>query len=148
MDSILGKPADTPAPLHLPLLLARVPAGFPSPAADYLEQRIDLNEQLIHDAVATFFIRASGESMKDAGILDGTVLVVNAARPPMPGDIVVASVDGKHTVKRLMKIHGRFELHPDNASGKYPVIIPDSSLQIFGVVTSHIVEHHQKVGRR
>lgn len=148
MDSIIGKPAETPARLRLPLLLARVPAGFPSPAADYLERRIDLNEQLVHDTVATFFIRASGESMRDAGILDGTVLVVNAARPPVPGDIVVACVDGKHTVKRLMKRNGRFELHPDNASGRYPVIIPGSSLEIFGVVTSHIVEHHPKTGRR
>lgn len=124
----------------LPFFEVSIPAGFPSPAADYVQRRIDLNERLVHDAVATFFVRASGESMRDAGIQDGSILVVNSARRAVPGDIVVASVDGKHTVKRLMKPGDHYELHPDNASGEYPIIKIRSELHVFGVVTSVITE--------
>lgn len=147
MDSIFAL-ACHPIRLRLPFFAASIPAGFPSPAADYVQRRIDLNERLVHDSVATFFVRASGESMKDAGIQDGSILVVNSARPPVSGDIVVASVDGKHTVKRLRKISGRFELHPDNASGEYPVIQVESELHIFGVVTSVITELVRLAGTR
>lgn len=139
MSSII-RPADNPPRLHLPCFTTGIPAGFPSPAADYVERRIDLNEQLVHDAVATFFVRASGESMKDAGIQDGSILVVDSARPAVPGDIVIACVDGKHTVKRLVKVAGRMELHPDNARERYPVIVASEQLHIFGVVTAVITE--------
>ena len=139
MDSIF-LPANSLLVLSLPLIDTLIPAGFPSPAADYVQRRIDLNERLIHDAVATFFIRASGDSMREAGIHDGSVLVVNSGRPVTHGDIVVASVDAKHTVKRLLKVDGRYELHPDNALGDYPVIHVGEELRIFGVVTACIIE--------
>lgn len=133
-----------PVALSLPLHLTPVPAGFPSPAADHVQKRIDLNERLVHDPAATFFIRASGDSMRDAGILDGSILVVDAGRLPQDGDIVVARIDGRHTVKRLRQVNGRHELHPEHAGGGYPVLHPGHELQIFGVVTAHIVEHHRR----
>lgn len=147
MDSINFPKLNPPKQL-IPLYEGRIPAGFPSPAADYVQRRIDLNERLVHDKVATFFIRASGDSMRDAGIQDGSILVVNSARPPMSGDIVVASVDGKHTVKRLVRVADRFELHPDNASGVYPVITVEHELNIFGVVTSVITEYVRLTARK
>ena len=66
------------------------------------------------------------------------------SRTPCIGDIVVANIDEQYTVKRLRKVRGRFELHPENASVRYPTLIPTTELQIFGVVTSHIVEHLKK----
>ena len=123
-------PAECPLELELPLIEGSIPAGFPSPAADYVQARIDLNRRLVHDKAATIMIRATGDSMKDAGIQDGSVLVVNSARPPVHFDIVVVQVDGEHTVKRLHRVEGRLELHPDNASGQYPVIQVSHELRI------------------
>jgi len=144
MNSIIGKPGLAPVPLKLPLFAAQIPAGFPSPAMDHLHNPVDLHERLIHNTEATFFVRVSGDSMRDAGIVDGAILIVDASRAPCPGDIVVATIDAQYTVKRLRKVRGRFELHPENASVRYPVLRPTSELQIFGVVTSHIVEHLKK----
>jgi DNA polymerase V len=148
MDSIIGKPNPSPRPLRLPLFETLIPAGFPSPAADYVQNAIDLHERLIHNTQATFFVRTTGDSMRDVGILDGCVLVVDASRTPVSGNIVVASIDGKYVVKRLKKVRGQFELHSENALVAYPVLRPSSDLQIFGVVTSHIVEHLKKPTRK
>ncbi|MFQ3216610.1 translesion error-prone DNA polymerase V autoproteolytic subunit [Paraperlucidibaca sp.] len=141
MNSIIGTPALSASHPRLPLLQGFVPAGFPSPAADYVQNTIDLHERLIHNPEATFFIRVSGDSMIDVGIVDGSVLIVDASRPPVSGDIVVASIDGQLTVKRFKRVADRYELHAENAQRPYPVLHPTEELQIFGVVTSHIVEH-------
>lgn len=111
---------------------------------DCQHSSVDLHERLIHNTEATFFVRVAGDSMRDAGIVDGAILVVDASRTPCAGDIVVANIDEQYTVKRLRKVHGRFELHPENASVRYPILRPTTELQIFGVVTSHIVEHLKK----
>ena len=141
MNSILGKPSLEQLPLPLPFFDTSIPAGFPSPAADYIQNTIDLHERLVHHPAATFFVRVSGDSMIDTGIVDGSILVVDASRQPQSGDIVVATIDGKYTVKRLRSVAGRFELHAENARMNYPPLCPSEDLQIFGVVTSHIVEH-------
>ena len=141
MNSIIGTPALSASHPRLPLLQGSVPAGFPSPAADYVQNTIDLHERLIHNPEATFFIQVSGDSMIDTGIVDGSVLIVDASRSPVSGDIVVASIDGQFTVKRLKRVAGRYELHAENERHPYPVLHPTEALQIFGVVTSHIVEH-------
>lgn len=141
MVSIIGTPKSHPQHPRLPLLQGLVPAGFPSPAADYVQNTIDLHERLIHNPEATFFIRVSGDSMTDAGIVDGSVLIVDASRPPVSGDIVVASIDGRLTVKRFKRVADRYELHAENIHRPYPVLHPTEELQVFGVVTSHIVEH-------
>lgn len=141
MNSIIGKPTHNTSHPRLPLFQGSVPAGFPSPAADYVQNTIDLHERLIHNPEATFFIRVSGDSMIDTGIVDGSILIVDASRTPASGDIVVASIDGQLTVKRFRRVSGRYELHAENERRQYPILQPTEELQIFGVVTSHIVEH-------
>ena len=98
----IGEPA-----LALPLAGERVAAGFPSPADDYVEVGIDLNEQLIRHPTSTFFLRVSGDSMTGAGIHDGDLLVVDRSLDPRPGRIVVAVLDGGFTLKRLARHRGR-----------------------------------------
>ena len=124
--------------LLLPLAEERVSAGFPSPADDYVEVGIDLNEQLIRHPTSTFFLRVSGHSMTGAGIHDGDLLVVDRGLDPRPGRVVVAILDGAFTLKRLTRHHGRLRLeaaHPD-----YPPFELNHShdLQIWGVAI-HVI---------
>lgn len=132
--------------LTLPLFLGRIPAGFPSPATDYIQKRLSTDDILIHDATATYFVRAQGDSMIDAGIFDGSVLVVDTSKEAKPGDIVVACIDGGFTVKRLYKGPEGFELHPENAAAGYQIIRPTEELHIYGVVVAHMILHHPKPG--
>ena len=104
--------------LSLPLAGERVAAGFPSPADDYVEVGIDLNEQLIRHPTSTFFLRVSGESMTGAGIHDGDLLVVDRSLDPRPGRVVVAVLDGAFTLKRLVRHCGRLRLEAAHPS--YP----------------------------
>ena len=100
----------------LPLASAAVAAGFPSPADDYIESRIDLNDVLIRHPSSTFFLRVSGDSMQGAGILDGDLLVVDRANEPRAGRVVVAVLEGAFTLKYLNRHRGRWRLeaaHPD-----------------------------------
>jgi DNA polymerase V len=147
MTSIVARPSSAPIARPLAFHDTLVPAGFPSPAADYVQNTIDLHERLVHHPAATFFVRVSGDSMIDTGIVDGSILVVDASRPPQSGDIVVAAIDGKYTVKRLQAVRGQFELHAENSRVHYPPLRPSEDLQIFGVVTSHIVEHIRLPGK-
>lgn len=119
--------------MPLPLFLERVPAGFPSPAQDYVEDMLDLNDLCIRHRSATYFVRASGHSMTDAGIKDGDLLVVDKSEKPGHGDIVIAAVDGEFTVK-VLQLRPSLALQPMNPT--FPTIYPDpDSLEIFGVVT-------------
>lgn len=122
----------------LPLAGDRVQAGFPSPAEDFAVKRIDLTEVLVTHPQATFLLRVSGESMKDAGIFDGDMLVVDKAIKPRHGHIVVAVVDGEFTVKYLHMRAGRVKLKPANVT--FPEISPKEgqTLEVWGVVTSAI----------
>lgn len=109
MNSVLGKPSPEQLPFPLPFFDTSIPAGFPSPAADYIQNTIDLHERLVHHPAATFFFRVSGDSMIDTGIVDGSILIVGASRKPQSDDIVVSTIDGKYTVKRLRSVAGQFE---------------------------------------
>lgn len=133
-----GEAVCRPDPAAPPLALygARVPAGFPSPADDYVEGRLDLNEHLIRHPAATFFVRASGDSMLGAGIHPGDLLVVDRSLEPAHGRVVIAVVDNELTVKRLEVRDGRVRLLAQN--DRYPPIAFDegTDLQIWGVVTS------------
>ena len=120
----------------LPVYLSRVEAGFPSPADDYLEGVLDLNDLCIEDEAATFFVRASGTSMVGAGIHDGDLLVVSRARQATDQDIVIAALGGDLTVKRLVKSEGRWWLMPESAD-HMPIEV-DMELEVWGVVT-HVV---------
>ncbi|MBU1230932.1 MAG: translesion error-prone DNA polymerase V autoproteolytic subunit [Proteobacteria bacterium] len=137
---ILG-PADPELCRHLrlPLFLAGVQAGFPSPADDFIDKRLDLNEHLIQHPAATFFVRAVGESMLGAGIHDGDLLIVDRAVEPQAGRIVIASVNGDLTVKRLEGRGGRLLLVPANPD--YPsmdvteALASGEGFEVWGVVT-------------
>lgn len=124
-----------------PLFLPKVPAGFPSPAEDYVETPLDLNEHLIGGKEeAVFFVRVSGESMTEAGIFDGDLLTVDRSIEPEPGDVVVAALDGELTVKRFESYKGRPYLVPA-AEGHEPIPIqPGQDLVVWGVVQHAIHE--------
>ena len=126
---------------ELPLVEATVPAGFPSPADDYLEARLDLNKELITNESATFYARVKGESMNLAGISDGDLLVIDRSKNPVNGSIVVCMIDGEFTVKRLEKKDNDFFLTPENPDYKPIRIKPENSVTIWGVVTYTIKKH-------
>ena len=122
----------------LPLAGERVAAGFPSPADDYVEVGIDLNDQLIRHPTSTFFLRVSGQSMIDAGIHDGDLLVVDRSLEPRPGRVVVAVLDGAFTLKRLARHRGRLRLEAANPD--YPALELHrcGEVQIWGVAI-HVI---------
>jgi DNA polymerase V len=117
-----------------PLMLSATPAGFPSPAEDHMDRELDLNEHLIRRPAATFFVRVSGRSMVGAGINDGALLIVDRAEEARDGRVVVAVVEGAHTVKRLRKQNGRCWL--EAANPEYPdITLLDDEAHVWGVVT-------------
>ncbi|QKJ87402.1 translesion error-prone DNA polymerase V autoproteolytic subunit [Paramixta manurensis] len=128
------RPVEIRAILPLPLYIERVSCGFPSPAQDYVEQRLDLNELLVQRPSATYFVRVSGDSMIDAGISDGDMLVVDSSLTAEHGSIVVASVEGEFTVKKL-QLRPAVQLIPMNPNYSPIVIGSEDNLEIFGVVT-------------
>jgi DNA polymerase V len=125
-------------PLLALLLRNRVCAGFPSPAEDLGAQRIDLTQMQITHAQATYFLRASGQSMVEAGIFDNDILVVDRAIKPRHNHIVVAVVDGDFTVKKLYQRLGKIKLKAANPT--FPDIVPKDgqTIEVWGVVTSSI----------
>ena len=126
------------------MLLATVEAGFPSPADDYLEGELDLNELLIQNGPATFFVRARGESMNGdhPTIQDGDLLVVDKSRTPKTGDVVIAFLDGAFTVKRLRSTEQGVWLLPENKT--FPEIRVEDGQEfcIWGGVTARISQFH------
>lgn len=124
--------------LYLPLFLNPVAAGFPSPADDYIECTLDLNEHLVHNAAATFFVRAQGESMLGAGIHDRDILVVDRSLTPAHNRIVIAAVHGELTVKRLWMRGGKILLRPENPAYEPLDVSELEGFEIWGVVTSVI----------
>lgn len=118
----------------IPLLLERVPAGFPSPAADHVEAGLDFNDYLVQHKAATFVFTVSGDSMTGAGIFSGDKVVVDRSVEATHGSIVIAVIDGEHTIKRFWHRDGVIELRPENRL--YPTIVlqEGDTLEIFGVV--------------
>jgi len=121
--------------LKLPLVSAKVEAGFPSPADDYMERGVDLNEELILNPAATFFVRVQGNSMRDAGIQSGDVLIVDKSITPADRQIVVAMLNGEFTVKRLRRMDGRYFLEAANESFIPIQIGEGDEMVIWGTVT-------------
>ncbi|WP_312272790.1 translesion error-prone DNA polymerase V autoproteolytic subunit [Pseudescherichia sp.] len=118
----------------LPMFSTLVPCGFPSPAQDYIERRIDLNELMIQHPSATYFVKSSSDSMVEAGIGEGDLLVVDSSRKAEHGNIVIAAVDGEFTVKRL-QLQPVVMLKPENPAYKPILIGSEGNLEVFGVVT-------------
>ena len=127
-----------PSPLILPVAGDCVRAGFPSPAEDFQVERLDLTSILVSHPQATFFLRLRGDSMHDAGLFDGDLLVVNRALKPVNGDVVIAVVDGEFTCKTLWLKFGRMKLVAANPT--YPEIVPKEgqTIEVWGVVTASI----------
>ncbi|EBR0691263.1 translesion error-prone DNA polymerase V autoproteolytic subunit [Salmonella enterica subsp. enterica serovar Meleagridis] len=128
------RPTELREIIYLQFFSYLVPCGFPSPAADYIEQRIDLNELLVSHPSSTYFVKATGDSMIDAGINDGDLLVVDSSRTAEHGDIVIAAVDGEFTVKRL-QLRPTVQLNPMNSAYSPIIVGSEDTLDVFGVVT-------------
>ena len=130
--------ADTNSQQPLPLYLSRIKAGFPSPAEDYLDKKLDLNEHLVKHPASTFFVKVKGDSMVGAGINSGDILIVDRSLEPKDKRIVVAVVNGDFTVKRICKDSERLYLVAENP--KYdPIEIKDGmDFEVWGVVTNVI----------
>ncbi|MCD8480426.1 MAG: translesion error-prone DNA polymerase V autoproteolytic subunit [Candidatus Cloacimonetes bacterium] len=121
--------------LKRPLIGALVPAGFPSPAQDYIEGLLDLNEHLIRHPSSTFFMHADGYSMKNVGINPGDLLIVDRAVEATSNKIIIAIVEGELTLKRLKIEGGCYYLVPENEEYSPIVIEEDMDFVIWGVVT-------------
>ena len=125
-----------PPPSLRPLVQHKLAAGFPSPAADYVEKGLDLNAYLVLHKEASFFFRVVGESMSGAGIMDGDIVLVDRSVNPCHGHYVLAVVDGEYTLKRLHHLHGVIELHPENPAFAPIRLVDGQELQLWGVVTA------------
>jgi DNA polymerase V len=119
----------------IPFFGSRVPAGFPSPADDYLDACLDLNDLVIRHPAATFFVRVEGDSMIDAGIRSGDILVVDRALVPQDNAIVLAILDGEFTVKRLRRRSGSILLVAENPQVEPLEVTPEADFEIWGTVT-------------
>ena len=129
--------------LILPLTRERIPAGFPSPADDYIDIGIDLNEQLIGNPASTFFLRVSGHSMINAGIQDGDLLIVDRSITPKSGCIVIAVLDGCFTLKKLIHNNGKIYLEAENPDYPSIDISKYECVQIWGVAIYSIHDLNQ-----
>jgi len=119
----------------LPMADMSVEAGFPSPASDYIEKTLDLNELMVQHPAATFFVRVSGDSMIDAGIHSGDILVVDRSLEATSGKIVIAVLNGEFTVKRFIQKGRQVTLCAENTQFTDFSIDPDSDFEVWGVVT-------------
>jgi DNA polymerase V len=116
-------------------MLARpVPAGFPSPADDYCEERISLDAYLVSRKEATFFMRVEGDSMVGLGIHDGDLLVVDRSLTPVSGSVVIAVVNGEFAVKQLINLGGGIELRSANPSYPAMRVVEGTEFVVWGVV--------------
>ncbi|WP_051018827.1 LexA family protein [Thauera sp. 27] len=125
---------ENPPCVLLPLGLTPVSAGFPSPAEDYADKRLDLNQYLVRNPVSTFFFQVRGDSMQDAQIFDGDILVVDRSIEACHGHIVVAFVNGERLVKRLYRRGGRVALLAENKAYPPLVLTEGAEMEIWGVV--------------
>ncbi len=126
---------DVAEELKLPLVDAFISAGFPSPADDYLESKLDLNHLLIQHPSSTFFARVRGNSMIDVGIHDGDILIIDKSLEPQPNSVLVCFIDGEFTVKRVQKKNGDYYLIPQNKDFAPIKIEKSSDFRLWGVVT-------------
>ncbi len=130
--------ASTSAELPLPVAGVGISAGFPSPANDFLNPSIDLNRELIRNPSTTFYARVSGDSMKDAGINDGDLMIVDKSLPATDGKIAVCFIDGEFTVKRIKKDTNACWLVPANDNYRPIRVTRDNDFRIWGIVTHTI----------
>ncbi|MCF6203661.1 MAG: translesion error-prone DNA polymerase V autoproteolytic subunit [Methylococcaceae bacterium] len=131
-------PAINVSKIEVPLFSSKVAAGFPSPADDYIEKTLDLNDLLIQKPAATFFVRAEGESMLGAGIHPNDILVVDRSIKPVIGKIVICALHGELTVKRLKSVGDEITLGAENPAYADITVKEEADFVIWGVVTNVI----------
>ena len=132
--------SDTSTTLNMPYFENGVSAGFPSPAEDHMHSKIDLNNLLIENPSATYYVRVNGDSMLGAGILSGDLLIVDRSIEVTNNCIVVAHLDGEFTVKRIKKIKKKIFLQAENNNYKPIEITKEMDFELFGVV-AHAIHH-------
>lgn len=130
---------NTDTELALPFVESGISAGFPSPALDFVDVSIDLNKHLIKHPSATFYGRVKGESLKDAGINDGDLLIIDKSLEPVNGKIAVCYIDGEFTAKRIKKSKNELWLMPENEAYSPIKIEEENDLIIWGIVT-HVIK--------
>ncbi len=126
---------DMEANTALPLISHDVSAGFPSPALDFMEYKLDINKHLTHNALSTFYIKVAGSSMINAGIDDGDLLVIDRSLEPTDGRIAICLIDGEFTVKRLKLETDCLYLMPENQAYQPIKVTEDNQLIIWAIVT-------------
>ena len=131
---------DTSTTLNMPYFENGVSAGFPSPAEEHTQSKIDLNNLLIENPSATYYVRVNGDSMLGAGIVNGDLLIVDRSIEVTNNCIVVAHVDGEFTVKRIKKIKKKTFLQAENNNYKPIEITKEMDFELFGVV-AHAIHH-------
>ena len=132
--------SDTSTTLNMPYFENGVSAGFPSPAEDHMHSKIDLNNLLIENPSATYYVRVNGDSMLGVGILSGDLLIVDRSIEVTNNCIVVAHLDGEFTVKRIKKIKNKIFLQAENNNYKPIEITKEMDFELFGVV-AHAIHH-------
>jgi len=137
-SSTLSIPLAEPSHIEIPLFSGKVAAGFPSPADDYIEKTLDLNDLLVQKPAATFFVRAEGESMLGAGIHPNDILVVDRSIEAVVGKVVICALNGELTVKRLKSIGKEIVLGAENPAYSDITVQEEVDLVIWGVVTNVI----------
>ncbi|HKM93242.1 MAG TPA: translesion error-prone DNA polymerase V autoproteolytic subunit [Prolixibacteraceae bacterium] len=125
--------------LSLPLADGGIRAGFPSPAQDFLDLSIDLNKELVHNPPATFFGRVKGDSMRDAGINDGDLVIIDKSLPPLDGKIAVCYLDGEFTMKRIKTDKNCCWLMPANEAYVPIKVSEENNFVIWGIVI-HVIK--------
>ena len=124
--------------LELPYVDVGISAGFPSPADDFIELTIDLNRELIKHKDSTFFAKVKGDSMKNAGIFDGDLLIIDKSLEPQDGKIAICQIDGDFTVKRIKKENDIVWLIAENEDYKPIKVTEENELMIWGIVIHSI----------
>lgn len=137
-SAVISLPSVSPSHIEIPIYSGKVAAGFPSPADDYIEKTLDLNDLLIQKPAATFFVRAEGESMLGAGIHPNDILVVDRSIDPVVGKVVICALNGELTVKRLKSIGSEIILGAENPTYSDITVKEEIDLVIWGVVTNVI----------
>ena len=135
LNFFIPKPSSGPGTI---IINSGIAAGFPSPADDFKQNRISLDNELVKNKEATFFARVSGESMINAGLEDGDLIVIDRSIEPINNKIAVCFIEGEFTVKRLIVKKNKIWLKPENSSYKPIEVNDDDQLIIWGIVTNVI----------
>lgn len=141
------RPADVDTELELTFADQGIRAGFPSPAEDYVNEKMDLNKVLVDHPAATFYARVVGDSMSGEGIDDGDLIIIDKSLRPVDGDLAVCCLDGEFTLKRLRIRAGKVSLVPSNPAYPLIEISGDVDFRIWGIVT-HTIKSNRRPRRR